>query len=57
LQAILIDSDILIEVSRPRDASILATWDDLSRSDALLLCSPVTIAEIWHGARERESTP
>lgn len=54
MKAILIDSDILIEVSRARDAAILANWDDLSRSDVLLLCSPVTVAEIWHGARERE---
>jgi hypothetical protein len=38
LKAILIDSDILIEVSRARDAVILANWDDLSRSDVPLLC-------------------
>jgi predicted nucleic acid-binding protein len=54
VKAILIDSDILIEVSRARGAAILASWDDLSRSDVLLLCSPVTVAEIWHGASERE---
>ena len=54
MKAILIDSDILIEVSRARDAAVLANWDDLSRSDALLLCSPVTVAEIWHGARTPE---
>jgi predicted nucleic acid-binding protein len=54
LKAFLIASDILIEVSRARDAAILAKWDDLSRSDVLLLCSPVTIAEIWHGARPSE---
>jgi predicted nucleic acid-binding protein len=54
LRAILVDSDILIEVSRARDAPILSSWDDLSRSDVPLLCSPVTIAEIWHGARPHE---
>lgn len=54
MKAILIDSDILIEVSRGRDSAILANWDTLGGADVLLLCSPVTIAEIWDGARERE---
>ena len=54
MKAILIDSDILIEVSRARDTAVLANWNDLSRSDALLLCSPVTVAEMWHGARAPE---
>ncbi len=54
MKAVLIDSDILIEVSRARDADILARWEELSRSDAVILCSPVTIAEIWHGARPHE---
>jgi predicted nucleic acid-binding protein len=50
----LIDSDILIEVSRGRDNVLLARWDQLSRSDTPLLCSPVTVAELWHGARPNE---
>jgi predicted nucleic acid-binding protein len=50
----LIDSDILIEVSRSRDDALLARWDQLSRSDTPLLCSSVTVAEIWHGARPQE---
>jgi predicted nucleic acid-binding protein len=54
LKAVLIDSDILIEVSRARDRSILARWDELSRSDAVMLCSPVTIAELWHGVQPHE---
>ncbi len=52
---ILIDSDILIEVSRGRDAAIVARWIDLSESDALILYSPVTAAELWAGARPAES--
>jgi len=32
----------------------LARWDELSRSDAAILASPVTIAELWHGARPHE---
>jgi hypothetical protein len=51
---ILVDSDILIEVSRGRDAGIVAKWTDLSRSDALILYSPVSVAELWAGARPAE---
>jgi predicted nucleic acid-binding protein len=51
---VLIDSDILIEVSRGRDAAILSRWLELSRSDIVPLCSPVTVAELWHGARPQE---
>lgn len=54
MKSVLIDSDILIEVSRARDQSILARWDQLSRSNTPLLCSPVTVAELWHGARPQE---
>jgi predicted nucleic acid-binding protein len=54
LKPVLIDSDILIEVSRARDQAVLARWDELSRSEVALLCSPVTVAELWHGARSRE---
>jgi predicted nucleic acid-binding protein len=54
LNSVLIDSDILIEVSRARDTEILSHWDELSRGSAALLCSPVTVAEIWHGARPHE---
>jgi predicted nucleic acid-binding protein len=50
----LIDSDILIEVSRARDHTILAKWEDLSRSKAALVCSPLTVAELWQGARPQE---
>ena len=50
----LIDSDILIEVSRARDSGILTKWDALSRGSAALFCSPVTVAELWHGARQPE---
>ena len=51
---VLIDSDILIEVSRARDTAILAKWIELSESDALILFSPVTAAELWAGARPAE---
>ena len=54
MTSILIDSDILIEVSRGRDAGLVAKWDSLARSQAALVCSPVTVAELWHGARPQE---
>jgi predicted nucleic acid-binding protein len=54
LSSVLVDSDVLIEVSRARDQAILARWEDLLRSDTPVFCSPITIAEIWHGARPNE---
>jgi predicted nucleic acid-binding protein len=54
LKALLIDSDILIEVLRARDHELLARWELLSRASIPLFCSPVTIAELWHGARPLE---
>ena len=51
---VLIDSDVLIEVSRGRNQSILSRWADLSSSDVLILYSPVNEAELWAGARASE---
>ncbi len=53
--SVLVDSDILIEVSRGRDSSVVAKWIELSTSDNLILFSPVTAAELWAGARTAES--
>jgi predicted nucleic acid-binding protein len=52
--AVLVDSDILIEVSRGRSADIVSSWIDLSKSDAHVLYSPVSVAELWAGARPNE---
>jgi predicted nucleic acid-binding protein len=54
VKPVLIDSDILIEVSRARNLAVLARWEELSRSEVALLCSPVTVAELWHSARSKE---
>jgi len=54
LKAILLDSDIAIEILRKRDKTIQTRWDDVAASDTLLLYSPVSAAEIWHGTREAE---
>ncbi|HTQ61168.1 MAG TPA: type II toxin-antitoxin system VapC family toxin [Candidatus Solibacter sp.] len=54
MRSVLIDSDILIEVTRARNHAILTRWNELSLSETALLCSPVTVAELWHGARPHE---
>ena len=51
---VLVDSDILIEVSRGRNADIVSKWMDLSNTDAAVLYSPVSVAELWAGARPSE---
>lgn len=51
---VLVDSDVLIEVSRARDPTIVAKWMELSESDALILFSPVTAAEVSASARPAE---
>jgi len=56
VSSVLIDSDVLIEVSRARDRAILSRWDELGRGANRLACSPVTVAEIWHGARAHEKS-
>ncbi len=51
---VLVDSDILIEVFRGRDQSILNRWIELIASNTVVLYSPVTVAEVWHGAKKSE---
>ena len=45
--SVLVDSDILIEVSRGRDQEIVSRWTKLGDSDDAILYSPVTAAELW----------
>jgi hypothetical protein len=52
--SVLIDSDIVIEVTRGRDPKILSSWEKLGRSEEEILYSPVTAAEVWCGARAHE---
>jgi predicted nucleic acid-binding protein len=54
MKSVLVDSDILIEVSRGRNADIVARWMDLSNSDDAVLYSAVSVAELWAGARPKE---
>ena len=51
---VLTDSDILIEVSRGRDKTMVSQWLELGQSDALILYSAVSAAELWAGARPPE---
>jgi len=48
---VLVDSDILIEVSRGRNDGMVSRCIDLSNSDAVVLYSPISVAELWAGAR------
>lgn len=54
MKVVLIDSDVLIEISRGRNSTILARWEQVSQDDVLILCSPVTVAELWRGVRPHE---
>lgn len=51
---VFIDSDILIDVLRGQDQAILSAWRSLAETDAALLVSPASIAEIWSAARAHE---
>jgi predicted nucleic acid-binding protein len=51
---VLVDSDVLIEISRGRNPDVLSRWTELSESNNPILYSPVTAAELWAGARPRE---
>ncbi len=51
---VLVDSDILIHVSRGRNLGVISKWIELSKSDAAILYSPVSVAELWAGARPNE---
>ena len=51
---VLVDSDILIEVSRGKNAEVVSKWINLSNSDAGVLYSPISVAELWAGARPSE---
>jgi predicted nucleic acid-binding protein len=51
---VVVDSDILIEVSGGKNEDIVSKWMDLSKADAAVLYSPVSVAELWAGARPNE---
>lgn len=57
MKAVLVDTDVLIEVLRARDPGILSEWRRLAESEEPVLFSPITAAELWHGTRKREEAP
>ncbi len=54
MKGVLLDSDVIIEVLRRRDRVILARWSDLAGFEGILAYSPITVAEVWSGARDKE---
>lgn len=54
MSGVLIDSDILIEVLRGRNADVADVWLKAVSSAEALFYSPVSSAEIRHGVRESE---
>ena len=54
MNAVLVDSDVAIEVLRNRDKAIRSRWAEMAAGETHIMYSPVTVAEIWHGVREGE---
>jgi predicted nucleic acid-binding protein len=52
--SVLIDSDIVIEVLRARNQTIVAQWSALAESSSTVFVSPVTFAEVGAGALDHE---
>jgi hypothetical protein len=51
---VFIDSDILIDVLRGLDEDILSRWRALAETNAAMIFSPISAAEIWSAARADE---
>lgn len=54
MTAILVDTDVVIEVLRERDPVVVDEWLRLGASSEPVFYSPVTAAELWQGARNKE---
>ena len=54
MKGVLLDTDIIIEVLRRRDADILLRWQQLGATSERVYYTPVTAAELWQGMRPRE---
>jgi len=51
---VVVDSDILIEVSRHRDGKLISAWLTLTESEIETMYSLVSAAELWTGALPNE---
>jgi predicted nucleic acid-binding protein len=54
MSGVLVDSDVIIEVLRQRNAEIMQNWVDLADSRDAVTCSPISVAEVFHGMRDGE---
>jgi predicted nucleic acid-binding protein len=54
MSGVLVDSDVIIEVLRQQNSEILDSWVELADSGEAVVCSPVSVAEVSHGMRDRE---
>jgi predicted nucleic acid-binding protein len=54
MSGVLVDSDVIIEVLRQQNSEILESWVELADSREAVICSPVSVAEVFYGVRERE---
>ncbi len=52
---VLVDSDTLIEIFRGRDQRIIDSWRSLQSPAHALMCSPVSVCELWQGVRPAEA--
>lgn len=51
---VVVDSDVLIEVSRHRDGKLISAWLTLTESEIETMYSLVSAAELWAGALPHE---
>ena len=51
---VVVDSDVLIEVSRHRDGKLISAWLTLTESENETMYSLVSAAELWAGAFPHE---
>jgi predicted nucleic acid-binding protein len=54
MSGVLLDSDVIIEVLRQRNPEVLQGWVGLADSREAVICSPISVAEVFHGMRARE---
>ena len=52
--SVLLDSDVVIEILRAREQSVMSQWQHLADSAEVVLFTPLTAAEVWAGARRHE---
>lgn len=51
---VVVDSDVLIEVSRHRDGKLISAWLTLTESEIEVMYSLISASELWAGALPHE---